>query len=92
MFSSSNIFLETTNNINPDIAIILGSGLTNFFDDKDISHSISYEKLTDFPQPTVQGHSGKLVLGSIHSREKSFVCMVAHIFMKGMTLKFWLPL
>ena len=44
MFSSSKVFLETTNNINPDIAIILGSGLTNFFDDKDILHSISYEK------------------------------------------------
>ena len=80
MFPSSNIFLETTNNINPDIAIILGSGLTNFFDDKDISHSISYEKLTDFPQPTVQGHSGKLVLGSIHSRK--VVCMYgrSHIY------------
>ena len=36
MFSSSKVFLERTNNINPDIAIILGSGLTNFFDDKDI--------------------------------------------------------
>ena len=56
MFSSSKFFLETSNNINPDIAIILGSGLTNFFDDKDILHSIPYEKLTDFPQPTVQGH------------------------------------
>ena len=80
MFPSSKIFLETTNNINPDIAIILGSGLTNFFDDKDISHSISYEKLTDFPQPTVQGHSGKLVLGSIHSRK--VVCMYgrSHIY------------
>ena len=80
MFSSSKFFLETTNNINPDIAIILGSGLTNFFDDKDILHSISYEKLTDFPQPTVQGHSGKLVLGSLHNRK--VVCMYgrSHIY------------
>ena len=51
MFPSSKIFLETTNNINPDIAIILGSGLTNFFDDKDISHSISYEKLISAEDP-----------------------------------------
>ena len=80
MFSSSKFFLETSNNINPDIAIILGSGLTNFFDDKDILHSIPYEKLTDFPQPTVQGHSGKLVLGSLHNRK--VVCMYgrSHIY------------
>ena len=63
MLISSKVFLKTTNNTNPDIAIILGSGLTNFFDEKDILHSISYEKLPDFPQPTVQGHEGKLVLG-----------------------------
>ena len=80
MFSSSKVFLERTNNINPDIAIILGSGLTNFFDDKDILHSIPYEKLTDFPQPTVQGHSGKLVLGSLYNRK--IVCMYgrSHIY------------
>ena len=32
MLASSEVFLKTTNDINPDIAIILGSGLTNFFD------------------------------------------------------------
>jgi len=73
MFASSKVFLEMTNNINPDIAIILGSGLTNFFGEKDILHSISYEELTDFPQPTVQGHAGKLVLGSLH--DKKIVCL-----------------
>ena len=80
MFPSSKVFLERTNNINPDIAIILGSGLTNFFDDKDVSHSISYEQLKDFSQPTVQGHSGKLVLGSLYNRQ--IVCMYgrSHIY------------
>ena len=68
MLISSKIFLEKTNNINPEIAIILGSGLTNFFDEKDILHSISYEKLPDFSQPTVEGHTGKLVLGSLYDK------------------------
>ena len=36
MFPSSKKFLEITNNIHPDIAIILGSGLTNFFEEEDI--------------------------------------------------------
>ena len=51
-------FLELTNNNSPDVAVILGSGLTNFFDDQDIIESVSYEELEDFPQPTVKGHAG----------------------------------
>ena len=80
MLHSSKVFLEITNNINPDIAIILGSGLTNFFDDKDIVETISYKKLTDFSQPTVEGHAGKLVLGSINNRK--IVCLYgrSHIY------------
>ena len=80
MLSSSKVFFEITNNTKPDIAIILGSGLTKFFGAQDILHSISYEKLVDFPQPTVQGHAGKLVLGSLHN--KKIVCMYgrSHIY------------
>jgi len=80
MLSSSKVFLETTNYTKPDIAIILGSGLTNFFNEQEILHSISYEKLIDFPKPTVQGHVGKLVLGSLYAR--NIVCMYgrSHIY------------
>ena len=38
MHKSADIFLERTNNITPDIAVILGSGLTNFFDEKNITN------------------------------------------------------
>ena len=80
MHNSAKIFLEKTNNINPEIAVILGSGLTNFFEDKNIINSISYEDLPDFPQPTVKGHAGKLVLGKIS--EMNIVCMYgrSHIY------------
>ena len=80
MHDSAKIFLEITNNTKPEIAIILGSGLTNFFDDKDIISSISYEDLPDFPQPTVKGHAGKLVLGKINNT--NVVCMYgrSHIY------------
>ena len=43
MLDSSKVFLKKTNNVNPEIAIILGSGLTNFFKQEDILNSISYE-------------------------------------------------
>ena len=80
MHNSAKLFLEKTNNINPDIAVILGSGLTNFFEDKNIINSISYEDLPDFPKPTVKGHAGKLVLGKIS--EMNIVCMYgrSHIY------------
>jgi len=80
MFPSSKVFLEITNNIHPDIAVILGSGLTNFFDEKNILYSISYEKLPDFPQPTVKGHAGKLVVGEIYNHK--VICMYgrSHIY------------
>ena len=80
MKSSAKKYLEITNNSSPDIAVILGSGLTNFFEEKDIQEKISYEKLSDFPQPTVKGHAGKLVLGNINNLK--VVCMYgrSHIY------------
>ena len=80
MLPSSKKFLEITNNNSPDVAVILGSGLTNFFDDQDIIESVSYEELEVFPQPTVKGHAGKLVLGKINNL--NVVCMYgrSHIY------------
>ena len=80
MFESAKVFLEKSKNIKPDIAVILGSGLTNFFDSENILSTISYESLPDFPQPTVKGHAGKLVLGQIG--EKKIACMYgrSHIY------------
>ena len=79
MYTSSEIFLEQTNT-NPDVAVILGSGLTNFFEPQNIIKEISYTDLRDFPQPTVKGHAGKLVLGEIGQRK--VVCMYgrSHIY------------
>ena len=80
MLQSSKIFQEKTNNIQPKIAVILGSGLTNFFEDPHILHTISYEELPDFSQPTVEGHAGKLVVGTVDT--KNVVCMYgrSHIY------------
>ncbi|PPR50588.1 MAG: Purine nucleoside phosphorylase 2 [Alphaproteobacteria bacterium MarineAlpha5_Bin5] len=79
MHDSSKFFIEKTNT-NPDIAIILGSGLTNFFDTKNIIAEIPYTDLPDFPQPTVKGHAGKLVLGDVAGIKT--VCMYgrSHIY------------
>ena len=78
--SSKKILNKLNNNNKPKVGIILGSGLTNFFLKKEINKTISYKDLPDFPKPTVQGHEGKLVFGSIDSQE--IVCMYGrgHIY------------
>ena len=80
MQSSSEIIKKKTNNIKFNIAVILGSGLSNFFEKEQITHTIPYEELPDFPQPTIEGHSGKLVIGKINS--KNLVCLYgrSHIY------------
>ena len=79
MHSSSKVFLDQTNT-QPEVAVILGSGLTNFFETQNIIKEIPYTDLPEFPQPTVKGHAGKLVLGEI--ADKKIVCMYgrSHIY------------
>ena len=80
MLQSSKIILKKTNNIKPKIAVILGSGLTNFFDEDQILHTISYSELPDFPKPTVKGHVGKLVIGKIDSYVVACLYGRAHLY------------
>ena len=47
------------------LGIILGSGLGNFASEVENATTISYSDIPDWPLSTVEGHSGKLVLGSI---------------------------
>ena len=37
MHKSAKIFLERSKNIKPQIAVVLGSGLTNFFEEKNMN-------------------------------------------------------
>jgi purine-nucleoside phosphorylase len=48
-----------------DIAIVLGSGLGALADTISDAKSISYADIPHFPQPTVFGHSGRLIFGRI---------------------------
>lgn len=71
--------IEATNyvkdkaDINPKIAIILGSGLGDFTQNIEDSIEIKYEDIPNFPVSTVKGHGGKLVLGKI--KEKNVIAM-----------------
>jgi purine-nucleoside phosphorylase len=50
--------------VKPRVAIVLGSGLGSFAERIEQAVSISYTEIPHFPRPTVEGHSGRLVVGT----------------------------
>lgn len=47
----------------PKVGIVLGSGLGHFTECIDKKVTIPYHQIPDFPNPTVKGHQGELILG-----------------------------
>jgi len=52
--------------LQPTLGIILGSGLGNFAAQVEQAVAIPYAEIPHFPQSTVAGHSGRLILGVIN--------------------------
>lgn len=53
----------------PQIAIILGSGLGSLADSVSDAINIAYKDIEGFPQTTVSGHQGKLIVGRLEGIE-----------------------
>lgn len=51
-----------------DAVVILGSGLGDFGDEITNKTVIPYAEIPEFPQSTVKGHSGALILGNIEEK------------------------
>ena len=52
----------------PEIGIILGTGLGGLVSEIDIQHSIPYNEIPNFPVSTVEGHSGRLIFGTLGNK------------------------
>ena len=52
----------------PEVAVVLGSGLGGFASRVASPATISYREIPGFPLPTVQGHAGELIAGRIGAR------------------------
>jgi len=57
-------FIRTRANADLSVGVVLGSGLGAFGDDLSQSVSIRYDEIPGFAQATVEGHAGRLVIGS----------------------------
>ncbi|MDE6578801.1 MAG: purine-nucleoside phosphorylase [Muribaculaceae bacterium] len=49
----------------PDTAVILGTGLGDLVNHIDIKTELNYKDIPNFPVSTVEGHSGKLIFGTL---------------------------
>lgn len=53
----------------PEIGIILGTGLGQLVDEIDILHEVSYNHIPNFPTATVEFHKGKLIYGILQGKK-----------------------
>ena len=58
-----------TNGFEPEVGIVLGSGLGGLVNVINTQYAISYKDIPNFPVSTVAGHQGKLILGTLSGRK-----------------------
>ena len=63
--SEAAAYLKGRSQVPPGIGIVLGSGLGNFSREISIDLEIPYSDIPHFPVSTVEGHSGRLIFGTI---------------------------
>ncbi len=62
-------YLKTATKSNPKVGIVLGTGLGGLVNDIEITHTIPYADIPNFPVSTVKGHGGNLIFGKIKGVE-----------------------
>ena len=62
-------YLQSKGFENPEIGIILGTGLGQLVNDIEILHEVSYNHIPNFPTATVEFHKGKLIYGELSGKK-----------------------
>lgn len=62
-------FLQEKGFLNPEIGIVLGTGLGQLVNHIKIEHEIKYSDIPNFPVSTVEYHSGKLIFGTLEGKK-----------------------
>ncbi|MFV0289482.1 MAG: purine-nucleoside phosphorylase [Mangrovibacterium sp.] len=58
-------FIQSKINHQPEVAIILGSGLGGLAKEIDVDVCLPYTEIPNFPVSTVEGHSGQFIFGKL---------------------------
>lgn len=62
-------FLKSKGITNPEIGIVLGTGLGKLVDEISIEKEVLYTDIPNFPVATVEFHSGKLIYGELSGKK-----------------------
>jgi purine-nucleoside phosphorylase len=62
-------YLKNRTGASPQVGIILGTGLGGLVNEIAIDFTVPYEEIPHFPVSTVEGHSGKLIFGSLGGKK-----------------------
>src|SRR3954468_21421976 len=60
---------QKTNSFEPEIGIVLGTGLGGLVTDIEIEYSLMYSNIPNFPISTLEFHSGKLIFGTLGGKK-----------------------
>ena len=61
-------FIRNRVNFEPEVGIILGTGLGGLVESIDIRATLDYAAIPDFPVSTVEGHAGRFIFGMLGGR------------------------
>lgn len=62
-------YIKSKYSAQPETGIVLGSGLGSFTNEITIDTEIAYSEIPHFPVSTVEGHTGKLVFGTLGGKK-----------------------
>ncbi len=62
-------YIKDKTKFQPEVGIILGTGLGGLVEDIKIEHSLNYDEIPDFPVSTVDGHHGRLIFGELGGKK-----------------------
>lgn len=69
MLAEATAYLKERLPFEPEVALILGSGLGDLADEIQDSVKIKYDEIPHFPVSTVEGHAGQFVIGMFEGRK-----------------------
>ena len=61
-------YIHSQTSLRPQLAMTLGSGLSACVDEMNIDISIPFSDIPHFPLPTVDGHTGSMIIGHINKK------------------------
>jgi len=69
LIEETTTYLQDKGFDNPEIGIILGTGLGQLINELDIIKEVSYNHIPNFPTATVEFHKGKLIFGKLAGKK-----------------------